>query len=366
MNERLVNRVAGVYVPSQHRGFTIVELLVALVLGLVLVGGVINVFVTSGQILRTSQGLSRIQENARFAVEMLAREIRETGQVPCGSTLAANVIRDLSASAPVVPWWSSTFNGFVQGFDDTQNSATIKAFGAGVADRVANTDAILILRPSGDEADMRRLVSHDVAGHSFKDAAVISSAISDRYYSRPSLVCDGRSAALVQIGAASTSLGEYDYSTGTLNCSMNLGSANADCSTTTPRTFAAGSTLTVWDPAFWYVGHNSRGSKSLYRAGIAVKSSTGEVQMDVQEMVPDVQDMQIDYLTRDRDAGNTLGTNWLSASNAAFATGWTDSKAEVVAIRVALTLQSPDPVGADSVPLSRTFVVVASIRNREL
>mgnify|MGYP000263992910 CR=1 FL=1 len=62
---------------GSQRGFTMVELMVALLLGLVLIGGVINVFLTSGQTLRLNQNLSRVHENARFGVEMFVREIRE-------------------------------------------------------------------------------------------------------------------------------------------------------------------------------------------------------------------------------------------------------------------------------------------------
>ena len=346
---------------GSQRGFTMVELMVALLLGLVLIGGVINVFLTSGQTLRVNQNLSRVHENARFAIEMFSREIREAGMVPCGSTLSANVLRGSGGS---VPWWASTYDGMVRGFDDGQNSTAIKGFGASTADRVGGTDALLILRPSSDEADLRRLASHDAAAYSFKDAAGITAAVKSRYDSRPALVCDGKSAALLQIGAASVSLSEYDYSTGTYNCSKNLGSADAACATTTPRTFDAGAQLTRWDPAFWYIGHNARGTKSLYRVGIKLNSSTGAVENDVQEMVPDVENMQIDYLTRNRDNDNVLATDWVAAS--AFTGGWTSTTAEVVAARVKLTLRSTEAVGEGNVPLTRTFVILGSIRNREI
>ena len=346
---------------GSQRGFTMVELMVALLLGLVLIGGVINVFLTSGQTLRVNQNLSRVHENARFAIEMFSREIREAGMVPCGSTLSANVLRGSGGS---VTWWASTYDGMVRGFDDGQDSTAIKGFGASTADRVGGTDALLILRPSSDEAGLRRLASHDPAENSFTDASVISTAVKSRYDSRPALVCDGKSAALLQIGAASVSLGEYDYGTGTYNCSMNLGSADAACATTTPRTFDAGAQLTRWDPAFWYIGHNARGTKSLYRVGIKLNSSTGAVENDVQEMVPDVENMQIDYLTRNRDNDNVLATDWVAAS--AFTGGWTSTTAEVVAARVKLTLRSTEAVGEGNVPLTRTFVILGSIRNREI
>ena len=349
---------------GSQRGFTMVELMVALLLGLVLIGGVINVFLTSGQTMRLNQNLSRVHENARFGVEMFVREIREAGMVPCGSTLSANVLRTGSSGAWTVPWWASTFDGLIRGFDDGQDSTAIKGFGASTADRVGGTDALLILRPSSDEADLRRLASHDPAENSFTDASVISTAVKSRYDSRPALVCDGKSAALLQIGVASESLGEFDYRTGTYNCSMNLGNVDASCATTTPRTFDAGAQLTRWDPAFWYVGHNSRGTKSLYRVGI--KLSSGAVENDVQEMVPDVENMQIDYLTRNRDAGNVLATDWVAASDSAFAGGWTSTTAEVVAARVKLTLRSTEAVGEGNVPLTRTFVILGSIRNREI
>ena len=81
---------------GSQRGFTMVELMVALLLGLVLIGGVINVFLTSGQTLRLNQNLSRVHENARFGVEMFVRESREAGMVPCGSTPSATVLNSPS------------------------------------------------------------------------------------------------------------------------------------------------------------------------------------------------------------------------------------------------------------------------------
>lgn len=73
-------------------------------------------------------------------------------------------------------------------------------------------------------------------------------------------------------------------------------------------THPLGPSLLVHRPA------NARGTKSLYRVGIKLNSSTGAVENDVQEMVPDVENMQIDYLTRNRDNDNVLATDWVAAS----------------------------------------------------
>ncbi|BBJ95890.1 hypothetical protein Xcc3_16570 [Xanthomonas campestris pv. campestris] len=65
--------------------------------------------------------------------------------------------------------------------------------------------------------------------------------------------------------------------------------------------------------------------------------------------------MELEYLTA---AGGALAdANYV---NAAAITNW----ANVLAVRLSLTVQSPDSVGSDGQPLSRTVTSVISIRNR--
>ena len=64
---------------QQQCGFTMVELLVAMAIGLFLVGGVFQLFVANKQSSRIQNNLSHVQENGRFAVSELARVIRMTG-----------------------------------------------------------------------------------------------------------------------------------------------------------------------------------------------------------------------------------------------------------------------------------------------
>jgi Tfp pilus assembly protein PilW len=79
-----------------HRslGFTLVELMVGMALGIFLVGGVVSVYVSSQQNFKTSENLGRIQENARFAFELMGRDIREEGSMPCGVKAVASIVRD--------------------------------------------------------------------------------------------------------------------------------------------------------------------------------------------------------------------------------------------------------------------------------
>lgn len=82
--------------PLQQRGLTLVEILVALVISLFLVAGVIQLFIGSKQTYRGYDALSRIQENGRFVLEAMARDIRMSGYYPrvtartiVGSTITA-------------------------------------------------------------------------------------------------------------------------------------------------------------------------------------------------------------------------------------------------------------------------------------
>ncbi len=63
----------------RHRGGGLVEVLVALFLSVVLVGIVIQVFISSKLNYSIQERLSRMQENARQAVESLSRDLRSIG-----------------------------------------------------------------------------------------------------------------------------------------------------------------------------------------------------------------------------------------------------------------------------------------------
>ncbi len=67
------------YPARTERGFSIVELMIALVLGLILLGGVIQVFLSSRQTYSANEAMSRMQENGRFALEFMARSARLAG-----------------------------------------------------------------------------------------------------------------------------------------------------------------------------------------------------------------------------------------------------------------------------------------------
>jgi len=63
----------------QQLGLSLVELMVALLLGLVLMTGIIQVFLASRQTYNTNEAMARMQENGRFALEFISRSARLAG-----------------------------------------------------------------------------------------------------------------------------------------------------------------------------------------------------------------------------------------------------------------------------------------------
>ncbi|MCC5869834.1 MAG: PilW family protein [Gammaproteobacteria bacterium] len=81
-----------------QRGITLVELMVALLIGIVLVGGVIQVFLGSRESYRLNEASARLQENGRFAIDAISRDLRMGGFPPC--FLRGGIVTNLLAGVP--------------------------------------------------------------------------------------------------------------------------------------------------------------------------------------------------------------------------------------------------------------------------
>ena len=75
---------------TQSKGFTLIELMIGLALGSIILGAVLYTFLSNSQTYRLNEAQSRVQENGRFALDFLTREIRHAGFNPamefCGGS----------------------------------------------------------------------------------------------------------------------------------------------------------------------------------------------------------------------------------------------------------------------------------------
>jgi len=343
---------------GRSSGFSLVELMIAMLLGLFLIGGVISVFLSNKQVYRQNENLARMQENARYAFEVVGRDIREAAGIPCGSNMPTGNVLNNSATN----WWTNWGNG-IQGYEGTQ-TLPAKATGTGTAQRVNGTDAVVIYSATEDSGVV--VTDHDptaaqfkvnTTAHGFADGDIV-------------LVCDYKQAAIFQITSASSSNVTIVHNTGNTvapgNCSKGLGFPTVCTTNGTPYTFESGGFLTKLSANAWYIGVNGRGGRSLYRVRIDNKNTNGTCGTGgskptscttTEEMAEGITDMQIQYLAK--DASGNLPTSYVDADSV---TDWT----RVVATRLVFTLQSLESVGTNTAPLTRTWNTVITLRNRNL
>jgi type IV pilus assembly protein PilW len=95
--------------PARQNGLTLIEIMIALLLGVFLIGGVLGIFVNTRETYRMEEALSRVQENGRFAMEFIGRDLRMAGYSFCPK--ASSTLPDPLAN-------------FLTGVDGNPNGAT--------------------------------------------------------------------------------------------------------------------------------------------------------------------------------------------------------------------------------------------------
>lgn len=155
-------------------GMSLLEVLVALGIGLVLIAGVTQLFIGSNQAFLARDQLARMQENIRFISERLQRDIRMAGYQGCApsvnSFLNASVTPYVFDATPIMGWeYEDTGVGDTVILDDLNvgsTAATDWASSAGF-DLPNPTSATgtnpLSLLPGSDVLMVKRSVRHDVA-----------------------------------------------------------------------------------------------------------------------------------------------------------------------------------------------------------
>lgn len=318
-----------------QQGVTLIELMIALVLGLFLVGGVIAVVVANGQAYRTNEGLSQVQESARTAFELLSRDIREAGATGCGNTdRIANTLNNGGL------WWQEAWTG-VRGYAD----GAAVPLGSDAPARVAG-DALLIQGIAGTGVT---ITDHQATSAVFFINATTTDFASDDIV----MACDFDHAAIFQISNYNSNNVTVGHNTGNNNpgnCSKGLGFPTECTTNGNEYTFGPNSQIARLSTTLWYIGNNGRpqeGGRSLYRRRLTDAAA--------QEIVPGVSDMQLQFRVGD-NAGLTApeaGPNW----------------GNVTAVEVTLTMNSLDArvsttPGVNDGRLQRTFTTIVGLRNR--
>lgn len=287
-----------------QRGFSLVELMVAITIGFVVVAAVGYVYLSARQSFRTTDNMSRMQENARLAIETLARDVRVAGYIGCGNlqTISVNTI----AKPPVLPI-------------STENAITGQDFTGAVVDFAGTT----IDRPAGDSISIMgafggnvRLDPSQPGGVNIK---IIGNPI-DIVQNDVILLSDCTKAATLQV---TNNPGNGGVVTITHGGNLNIVTPGLGSQ------YLPDGVMIKMERFTYFIGINPDGKRALYRTNLTTGVAQGTV-----ELVEDVWDMQIEY---GRDT-NADGTADIYGDATAVGANW----AQVVSARINLLLVSPE------------------------
>lgn len=374
--------------PRMMAGLTLIELMIALLLGTLLVFGLIQLFSASRAAYQLSEGLSRVQENGRFAIDYLQRDLRMAGHFGCvndqahtqgdplgmATTFAAN-----SALASVANQ-ALRFDISIQGYEATNTAPgqTVdlaapaegwsegfagSAIEAATGNRVDGSD-IVVLRymvPEGVPVTVIGTAAPaSLANPSFQfDPArwnVLRSGVEN-----PGLfaVADCLSATVFQASG--------NPSTGTINAAvaapLNVGGFH--------HVYTPGQTmLHRLETVVYYVGTNAAGGNSLYRVRYAAAPGLAGGFTAPEELVEGIENMQILYgfdreTDVDRPPTGFIGRQAVALSGAASTPErWRRAGAVQVALLGVSDRATAPEAGASPVLLGTTVTVPADGRMR--
>jgi type IV pilus assembly protein PilW len=116
--------------PHRNAGFSLVELMVAMLLGTLVTAAAVQIFSMTHSTFQLQRGLTDVQEQGRFAVDFISRDLRIMGLRESGATPVGVEINDVAVGGKVFP---AAADGDVNtGFNDR---LTFSFFG-----RVTDTD----------------------------------------------------------------------------------------------------------------------------------------------------------------------------------------------------------------------------------
>ncbi len=337
--------------PAPMRGVTLIELMVALVLGLIVSGAALTLFTTNRKTYTASESLGRIQESQRTAFELMSRDVREGAGNACEKGLdIANVVNN-----PTTNWYTD-FTGGIKGYGGATNFVSGgPVFGTTKFSRVNGTDAI----------ELKSSVSSGLAivtmpGHTSSDIKV-NDPSNDLQDGDIAMACNFDHAAIFQITNVNTGVNVvHNNGTGTPgNCSKGLGYPT-DCSGANGNAYDFGdhqpAVLAKLRATRWYIGYNGRTyngqpSRSLYYS--TVKNTAGTLTVVNNEITQGVRDMQLTYLVQG-------ASTYVDASAITTAADW----GKVVAVNISMAMEGEDKVSTNQAVLQRDLQHIVTLRNR--
>lgn len=324
---------------NTDKGFSLIELMIAMVLGVLLTVGVVELYLDSSETYRLTEGVASIQENSRFVTDRLGHHLRQAEPGGCsfrealdpgkyfaedsrrGEDGSIRDLRDLPSDWPlpeeagVIGWESSetALSDAADGAGSLSNS-TATDFPAGVnsGDFVGGSDVLIVQGSMGHAINLGTGGGDDISLDSPSDIAEGTTVeLVSPDCSNGSRFINGSDDTESAISVAGEDLGNQ--------AGININDDLVDNPNVSVHIFR--STL-------YYVGENPNGNPSLYRQTL---NNPGNSIPSPQELVVGVENMQVLY-----GLGNENGaTEYVTAADEDL-----DDWSDVVSVRLGFVMAS--------------------------
>ncbi len=309
-------------------GFSLTELMVAMLLGLFVVGGVVSVYISNNNTNRLNQQIGVLQQASQVSFQLLSQDVQHAGYSGCSNVIVPQVFNALNLP---LTWWNN-WTGGLQGFEA---GGAFPNFSNGAVTPLAGTDALLVMYGRGVSASV---VSHNATAN---PAMVINQNLASIVPNDIVMACDSKWGLIFQVTAvAGTALNHAVGPGAPGNRILLFGVAPNGTSYQRNISADAGFVMPM-ESAAWFVGTRNN-INSLYRVVVVA----GQVR--VEEIIANVEDLELQYLVRGTanyvDAN--AGINWQA----------------VVSVRAVLTL-ADNPALPVAIGM-RQVTQVVNLRNR--
>jgi len=231
--------------------------MVALTIGLIILGAVSTLFVGSKKGYTTQDRLARLQENARFAMQFIIKDMRLAGYYGCVDDINEQTLNNTLSGASGFAYNASSP---IEGFD----SATAIWYPSGVtttpSGKIADTDMMMVRMADPSLAinvskempnDSAEIEISSVSGFSEGDIIVIS---------------DCSSADIMQITNVQTAAGKLQHAPGGADTTKNPPWPGNSTQKLSKAYGTSGSMVMKFVSRQYYIGTGASGNPALFRA----------------------------------------------------------------------------------------------------
>lgn len=320
-------------IPSRIRGVSLIELMVALVIGTLLVLGMVQVFAASRAAYLLSEGMGRVQENARFALDFLQRDIRMAGHFGCVNDQAHRQSNNLRSHFPANG--ALDFGFSIRGYENA-DPAGITLNPA----RLSGTDVIVLRFLRGTGIPVQAI---DPVARTIDVNAAQWDVLTDGGVASPSLfgIADCSFADVFAAQSVAAGAGRV------------VAPGGVDLSLYGTQPGGGPATLYRADVLVYYVGNGAGGRPSLWRARIGAGGAVTS-----EELVEGIENLQFRYGLDQGPANDLTGYVSSQATASSVGAGETDWR-RVGQVQVGVVAASPNPAVA-AVPTTTPRVLDAT------